>query len=146
MNNNIVSNLNKCLANLCVIFVKLHNLHWNVVGINFKSIHEYLESLYNEISISFDRIAEILKMHNEIPCASLNSYISLSTIKEIESIELDGGKVLNIVLHDFKELKCLCEEIRCQAEKDNLYDIINVMDHELEVLNKQIWFMNAMLK
>lgn len=146
MNNNIVNNFNKLLSNYFVVFLKLHNLHWNVVGINFKAIHEYLETLYKDLSVSFDMIAEILKMHNETPCASLKNYMELASIKEIDSIELNGEKVLNIVLHDFKELKCLCEEIRCCSDKENLYDIVNVMDKELEWLNKQIWFINAMLK
>jgi starvation-inducible DNA-binding protein len=146
MDKNIVTNFNKLLSNYFVVFVKLHNLHWNVVGINFKSIHEYLESLYKDLSVSFDMIAEVLKMHDETPIASLKCYIDLSTIKEIDSIELNGEKVLNIVLHDFKELKCLCDEIRCGADKENLFDIVNIMDKELEWLNKQIWFINAMLK
>ena len=51
MNENIVKNFNKLLSNYFVVFVKLHNLHWNVVGINFKQIHEYLETLYNDINL-----------------------------------------------------------------------------------------------
>lgn len=146
MNENIVKNFNKLLSNYFVVFVKLHNLHWNVVGINFKQIHEYLETLYNDISVSFDTIAEVLKMHDQTPYASLNCYMENSTIKEIDSIELDGCKVLNIVLHDFKELKCICDEIRCLSDKEGSYDIVNTMDKELEWLNKEIWFINAMLK
>jgi len=146
MNENIVKNFNKLLSNFFIVYVKLHNLHWNVVGINFKSIHEYLELLYKDISVSFDTIAEVLKMNDQTPIASLSKFIENSTIKEIESIELDGCKVLNIVLHDFKELKCICEEIRCCADKENLFEIINIMDKEIEWLNKQIWFIKAMLK
>ena len=66
--------LNQYLANLGVEYIKLHNLHWNVVGINFKAIHEYLESLYDGVSDSLDSVAELLKMHDEVPAASLKEY------------------------------------------------------------------------
>ena len=45
MNKELVLKINKYLSNLAVEYFKLHNLHWNVVGINFKSTHEYLEVL-----------------------------------------------------------------------------------------------------
>ena len=73
--------LNKYLANLGVEYIKLHNLHWNVVGINFKAIHEYLEGLYDGVSASLDSVAELLKMHDEVPAASLKEYLALSSLE-----------------------------------------------------------------
>ena len=37
-----VQQVNQYLADLSVWNVKLHNLHFNVTGPQFKSIHEYL--------------------------------------------------------------------------------------------------------
>ena len=48
MNKELLSSINKYLANLAVEYFKLHNLHWNVIGINFKSTHEYLEDYMME--------------------------------------------------------------------------------------------------
>ena len=42
-----------------------------------KAIHEYLESLYDGISESLDSVAELLKMHDEVPAASLKEYLSV---------------------------------------------------------------------
>ena len=112
MKKELLQNLNKYLANLGVLYVKLHNLHWNVVGINFKAIHEYFENLYGGISASLDRVAETIKKHEETPLASLKSYIEVSDIKELESSEIDGKKSLKNVLEEFKKIKSLIEEIR----------------------------------
>ena len=59
--------LNTYLANLAVWNVKLHNLHWNVVGKLFVSLHEYTESRYDAAFEAFDEVAEVLKMRGEMP-------------------------------------------------------------------------------
>ena len=146
MKKELLLNLNKYLANLGVLYVKLHNLHWNVVGINFKAIHEYFENLYDGISASLDRVAETIKMHEETPLASLKSYLEVSDIKELESSEIDGKKSLKIVLEDFKKIKSLIEEIRKEADEEDLYDIVTLIESDLEQYNKSIWFIKAMLK
>ena len=48
------------LSNLLVGNVKLHNLHWNVVGSSFKQAHEYLEEVYDDFFGKFDDVAEEL--------------------------------------------------------------------------------------
>ena len=138
--------LNKYLANLGVEYIKLHNLHWNVVGINFKATHEYFETLYDGISASLDSVAEVIKMHEGTPLASLKTYLELSTIEELPSVEVDNKTSLKIVLEDFIEMKLLVEEIRQIADKEDLYDIVTLVEGELEQYNKSIWFIKSMLK
>ena len=142
MKKELTNNLNKYLANLGVLYIKLHNLHWNVVGINFKAIHEYYETLYDGISASLDSVAEIIKMHEQAPLATLKSY----DIKELESLEIDSKKSLKIVLEDFIKMKSLIEQIRKDADQEDLYDIVTLMENDLEQYTKSIWFIRAMLK
>ena len=146
MNKQLSQKLNKYLANLAVEYVKLHNLHWNVVGINFKAIHEYLEGLYDGISASLDSIAELLKMHDEVPAASLKEYLALSDVEELPSVEVKGKEAVEVVLTDFQAFKALGESIRLEADESNLYDVVSAMEGDLEQFNKAIWFIKAMLK
>ena len=60
-----VQQVNQYLADLSVWNVKLHNLHFNVTGPQFKSIHEYLESIYDEAFEYFDAVAEHVKMQGQ---------------------------------------------------------------------------------
>ena len=55
--------LQKYLANLGVLNVKLHNIHWNVVGNQFMRIHNFTEEIYDEFFKDFDEVAELLKMN-----------------------------------------------------------------------------------
>ena len=146
MEKELLKNLNKYLSNLGVLYIKLHNLHWNVVGINFKATHEYFETLYDGISASLDSVAEVIKTHEGTPLASLKAYLELSTIEELPSVEVDNKTSLKIVLEDFIKMKSLVEEIRQIADKEDLYDIVTLVEGELEQYNKSIWFIKSMLK
>ena len=135
MEKELLKNLNKYLSNLGVLYIKLHNLHWNVVGINFKATHEYFETLYDGISASLDSVAEVIKMHEGTPLASLKTYLELSTIEELPSVEVDNKTSLKIVLEDFIKMKSLVEEIRKEADEEDLYDIVTLVESELEQFN-----------
>ena len=146
MEKELFKKVNCYLANLGVMYIKLHNLHWNVIGVNFKPIHEYLEVLYDGVTSSLDEVAELLKMHGETPAASLKEYLALSDIEELPSVEVKGKESLEIVLKDFEGFKALAESIRKEADEEDLYDVVSAMEGDLEQFNKSIWFIKAMLK
>ena len=146
MSNKIYSEMNSYLANAGVFYVKLHNLHWNVVGKDFKPVHEYLEGLYGAFAEVYDAVAENLKMHGEQPLASMKEYLAVASIQEIPSKELPSGEVLKIALGDLETLKAQAESIRRSADADDLYDIVDLMEDQLGDYNKTIWFIHAMLK
>ena len=66
MKKNITNALNTYLADVSVLYFKWHNLHWNVVGPQFKAVHEYLETLYNNLADVLDEVAENLKINGEV--------------------------------------------------------------------------------
>ena len=54
----IVKSLNDYLANLNLLYVKLHNLHWNVQGHSFFQLHAVFEGYYEGVAKSLDEVAE----------------------------------------------------------------------------------------
>ncbi|TPG68541.1 hypothetical protein EEL31_08425 [Brevibacillus laterosporus] len=58
--------MNQYLANLQVMFIKIHNLHWNVVGISFFNIHEKTQMLYEKVGEGIDLIATNTDVHRVI--------------------------------------------------------------------------------
>ena len=69
MKKELVLKSNKYLANIAINYGKLHNLHWNVIGLQFKPVHEYLESLYDNMHEVLDEVSELLKMNGDIVMA-----------------------------------------------------------------------------
>ena len=146
MKKELATQVNACLANIGVSYIKLHNLHWNVVGSQFKAAHEYLETLYDALADVLDAIAELLKMNGEAPLASMKGYLSVATIPELESVELDVKSAMQTVLKDMESLRTQAFFIREQADKENQFDVVAHMEDDVANYNKTIWFIQSMLK
>ena len=147
MRKELVLEVNRQIANLGVGYIKFHNLHWNVVGGQFKPVHEYLEALYDSFSDSLDEVAEVLRMKDEYPVASLKSFLELSQIKEIEeSQDIHYEKVLKIVLDDLSVIKNQAKIVRNLAIEDDIIVLIDSMEGIISNIDKELWFIRSMLK
>lgn len=146
MKNELSVALSQYLANVAVGYVKFHNLHWNVVGSSFKQVHEYLETLYDGFADILDSIAELLKMHDVQPLASMKDYLAAATIQELDSDERPIREVLDIARGDLLALKAQAESIRSAADADDAYDVVAAMEDQLSNYNKTLWFLQAMGK
>lgn len=139
--------LNVYLSNLAIVNIKLHNLHWNVVGGQFVAVHEYLEAEYDKANERLDEVAELIRMQGKFPVANIKEYLELATIKEIEeSKEISIKDSLNTVLADIRLQKELALEIREEADKEDNFPVANAMEDHVEDYNKQIWFIESSLK
>ncbi|WP_295163492.1 Dps family protein [Selenomonas sp. F0473] len=145
MNKKLTKSVNAYIANVGLGYIKLHNLHWNVVGSQFKAVHEYLESLYDSFADVLDESAEILKMCGEQPIASLKEYLALATISELPDKSIDQKKALQIALSDLETLRDQAAAVRTLANKDDVFGIANLMEDHIENYAKQIWFLRSML-
>ena len=146
MKKELVLKSNKYLANINVNYVKLHNLHWNVLGLQFKPVHEYLEGLYDSMHEIFDEVAELLKMNGEFPLASLKDFLAVSEIVELESKDYSVKESLEIALADIKVLKENALELRKLAAEVDFYPLQVMMEDHLANYNKVVWFIESMLK
>ncbi|BEU86652.1 Dps family protein [Selenomonas sp. TAMA-11512] len=141
----LTKELNSYIANIGVGYIKLHNLHWNVVGSQFKAVHEYLESLYDAFADVLDETAELLKINGEQPVASLKGYLAIATIKELDDAAVDQKKALEITLADLELLRDQALKIRKAANEHDCFSAANLMEDHIENYAKQIWFLRSML-
>lgn len=130
------------LSNLMVGNVKLHNLHWNVIGLQFKPVHEYLEALYDDFFSKYDEIAEYQKRNGVFPKASLKDYLANSSVEELESVSVDCKQAISAALELIRHQRDLALEIREEASD---FSLSNLMEDHIEGYNQQIWFMESML-
>ncbi|WAA13416.1 Dps family protein [Fervidibacillus halotolerans] len=135
--------LNRYLANLQVMFIKLHNLHWNVVGMSFFAIHEKTDELYHYVGDEIDRIAERIKMIGFYPVGSLSEALRLATITELPStMDYNGPTVANIVI---KDLQTLIRQLRAINEKVDSAYTGGLTGNSIEFFEKQHWMLSAYL-
>jgi starvation-inducible DNA-binding protein len=89
--------MNRQVANLNVLYVKIHNFHWYVKGEQFFSLHVKFEELYNEVTLQMDEVAERLLTIKGSPAATLKEYLELATIQEATGKEDARGMVQSLI-------------------------------------------------
>lgn len=142
MNN---KNMNVYLSNLAVLNSKLHNLHWNVTGMQFVQIHEFTEGLYDDFFAKYDEVAELQKMKGESPLVKLSDYLNNATIKEVEAKAFSSDEVLRLVDEDLKAMKDLAVEIRNEADEQGDFETVAVFEAHVAGYSKNLWFLRAMM-
>ncbi|WP_339823397.1 DNA starvation/stationary phase protection protein [Paenibacillus sp. FSL R7-0163] len=121
--------MNRQVANLNVLYVKIHNFHWYVKGEQFFSLHVKFEELYNEVTLHMDEVAERLLTIKGSPAATLKEYLELATIQEATGKEDTRGMVQSLI-EDFATISEeltegieLAEETKDQPTSDKFIKI-----------------------
>jgi starvation-inducible DNA-binding protein len=145
MNNQLVNLLNQEVANLGVLYTKLHNFHWFVEGKLFFQLHAKFEELYDEMTEHFDEVAERILMLEGRPVATLREFLELATVKEATGKETTE-EMIRSVLADFELLnKEFSEGITLgeEAGDDVTVDLLTGLKASFQ---KHIWMLKTVLK
>ncbi len=142
----VIDLLNQYVADLAVLNVKFHNLHWNVVGKNFPAVHVHLEELYDSLFEKYDEAAERIKMLEAYPKASIKDYLTLSKVEELASEDVEIIKALVIVKVDFTYLKELATKIREVADESGDFGTVALVEGHIADYDKELYFIRQSLK
>lgn len=104
MSNSAAKFLDGYLANLHVLYAKVHNYHWNIEGKQFFTVHAKLEEIYEHIADEIDAVAERILIIGSRPSSSLAAYLKLATLKEAAAESINGEAAIKSLLSDVEEL------------------------------------------
>ena len=114
-----VEKLNLYLANLNVLYRKVQNYHWNIVGTGFFSVHAKLEEYYDALN---------------------------EQIKEAENKEISIADAVADVKKEFEAMLKLVKEVKETADSENDYGTSAMVDEYISTYEKDLWMLNAYLK
>ena len=137
--------LNKEVANLAVMYTKLHNYHWYVKGPHFFQLHEKFEELYNEVTEIYDEFAERILMLGGKPVATLKQSLEIATIQEASGLETKE-EMIKVIISDFRQLDAELHEgieLSDAASDDVTTDMFTTTRASLQ---KHIWMLSELLK
>lgn len=136
--------LQEYISNSAVLSIKMHNIHWNVVGLQFVKIHNFTEELYDKLLADLDEVAELLKMKGEMPLSTMADYLERATIKEVPAKDFAIKESLTIIKEDLETMKQLVTDIRNLADEEGDFETVAVFEDYAAFYSKYLWFVNAM--
>lgn len=145
MDNELIEKLNRYLQALTVAQRNIHILHWNVIGKEFRSAHLEFKDIYEDLFAKIDEVAELIRIHNGVPSASLSECVDGSPIEEISSAQT--YKVLNalkMALEDVRDVIDICNEVAAYANDNNIIDVSDVLGAHSSSLGVKKYFLQSM--
>ena len=137
--------LNKQVANLSVLFTKLHHFHWYVSGPNFYPLHVKFEEFYDEVNELYDAFAERLLMIGGSPVSNLKGYLAITSLKEASGSE-KSDEMIGHILDDMKLLVTEFKEVLVMAQEKNDEATADMLITTISSFEKHIWMLSATLK
>ena len=139
----VISQLNKIQADAHALYVKFHDIHWNVKGIQFFSIHEYTEKAYDDMHEIFDAVAERAIMLGGKAVVKAEELAKLTRIKHEPKDSYDTIEALKIVREDYKHLLGEFKKLDELAEGDTTTQAY--AQEQIANYEKAIWMLDATL-
>lgn len=140
----MIKSLNVYVANLAVLNVKFHNLHWNVKGPEFEHLHLFSEAAYELFFEYYDVAAELIKMRGSFPVASLEETLKITTVKELGNKTYKTQEMLSAMKEEFEALIKLARTIHEEADEANDFTVVATMEEHIAVYEKKVWLISSM--
>lgn len=126
----LTSKLKVILADVYVLYYRLHAAHWNVIGLNFPQYHDFFGDLYGEVLGSADDIAEEVRKLDETLPMSINELLEMSSIpagtadseSDATDMMIDAQEANNILIAEFREGIKIADEVNEPATGNFLQD------------------------
>lgn len=78
----VIELLNHDLADTYLLIIKTRKHHWDVVGPQFRSLHELWDEQYTAMSENADNIAERVRALGGYPIGTAQGFLEYATLKE----------------------------------------------------------------
>lgn len=114
--------LNRVLADEHILYTKLRNYHWNVVGPFFESLHELFQEQYEQLETDIDDIAERVRMIGAPAIGTMTEFLQHATLTEQTGNYPDSTTMIANLLADHEAIICnLRSDLRsCDEQYDDM--------------------------
>lgn len=143
MTKELESKLNLYLANQMIDYVKKHNLHWNLKGTQFFTLHAKLEELYDEANDILDEVAERILALGGNPVSNMKEALAMATIKELDGGPKSADETIRALVSDTDYWIKDSKEIVELAEKEGDGVTADIFNGFTKGYQKLAWMLKA---
>lgn|SRR5690606_20841081 len=139
--------LNKLLADEHVLYVKVRNTHWNVIGPDFHAQHLFFESIYGQLAETIDEIAERIRSIGHYAVGTMKEFLELTQLTEMRYEKNDSQGYIKELTADFEAIIIsIREQIDVVGEKHKDAGTEDFLVSVMEQHEKTAWMLRSHLK
>lgn len=100
----VIDLLNCDLADSYLLLIKTKKYHWDVVGPQFRTLHQLWEEQYEAITQNIDSIAERIRALGGYPVGTAEGFLEKSSIKEHGGDIPDATEMVSRLVTDHEQI------------------------------------------
>lgn len=143
----VVSLLNKDLSDSYLLVIKTKKYHWDVIGPQFRTLHELWEEHYNAISMNIDAIAERVRQLGGYPIGTAKGFLDNATIGEdAGNLPTADEMVAQLVADHEQVIRNLRDHIDQSGEKFHDEGTADFLTGLMEQHEEMAWMLRSFLE
>lgn len=144
---NVVKLLQQGLADEHVLYIKMRNFHWNLVGPRFHTLHEFYEKQYTAVAMSIDEIAERIRQLGGIAHGSMKQFLEQSRLDEHPGELMDGDDTIVILTEDNEKIiRTLRQDIKAIEEDYGDVGTADFLTAKLGEHEEMAWMLRSFMR
>lgn len=143
-NHQTLEALQKALSSSYLLMLKTQNYHWNVVGENFKSLHEMFQTQYEELFSAIDEIAERIRALGSKVDGTFEYFSKNSNIKNANK-NFASQEMLKDLMNDNETIITELHKAIKVAQSENDEVSADIFIERSRVHEKSVWMLQASL-
>lgn len=143
----VVELLNRDLSDSYLLLIKTKKYHWDVVGPQFRTLHELWEEQYQTLSTSIDSIAERVRMLGGFPVGTAEGFLNMASIKEhAGEVPVATEMVANLVDDHEQIIRNLREHVDQCSEEFHDEGTADFLTGLMEGHEEMAWMLRAFIE
>lgn len=143
----VINLLNQDLADAYLLLVKTKKYHWDVVGPQFRSLHQLWEEHYQKLTINIDALAERVRALGGFPVGTLEGFLKIASLKEhAGNVPTATGMVANLVDDHEQVIRNLRDHVDQSGEKFHDQGTADFLTGLLEQHEQIAWMLRSFIE
>jgi starvation-inducible DNA-binding protein len=141
----LTDSLKLAFASEYAYYLKAHNFHWNIEGVNFVQYHDLFGNIYREVFAALDVFAENIRKIQAYAPGSFEMLAKYSMISGVDHI-LDAENMCVALLVDSEKLQKIHARVYQTAEAAGQFGLANFLAERQDAHAKHAWMLRSSLK
>ena len=133
------------LGNTFMMYFKAHSYHWNVEGKNFNDYHAFFATIYNDLWLAVDLIAEKIRIVDDYAPVSIEELYTYKTVSEDTGLVVNQQKFANLLAANQQVIDSLNTLFK-EATAINDQGLADFAAGRLDVHAKHAWMIRSLMK
>lgn len=143
----VIDLLNRDLANSYLLLIKTKKFHWDVVGPQFRSLHQLWEEQYQTLTETIDQVAERVRTLGGFPVGTAQGFLEYGSVKEqIDTVPLATEMVAQLVDDHELIIRNLREHIDSCSEQFHDEGTADFLTGLMEGHEQMAWMLRSFIE